>query len=181
MRETDAHDYWQEQGSDYFRELSTFGAIPDEAVLRMFEKGRVISLEAGERLYEVGERSEAFYIVLSGKMNSWMPRKDGGWTLARCHEPGDDMGFVPMISLSDRPATAKAEEDSVILEISCGHFLDLHQSEPDVFGLMLLNLVRGMARTIITMASMLAEQDTQLHKVYPKAPKPGLKQAPHSV
>ncbi|MBW4934116.1 Crp/Fnr family transcriptional regulator [Marinobacter sp. F4206] len=170
MREIDALDYWQEKGPAYFSELSTFGALPEEPILRMLKKGRIIGLDAGERLYSVGEPSEAFYIVLSGIMNSWMPRKDGGWTLARCHEPGDDMGFVPMISLSDRPATTKADEDSVVLEITCGHFLDLHLQEPEVFGLMLLNLTRGMARTIITMASMLAEQDSQLHRIYPKAP-----------
>ena len=173
MRENDALDYWQSLGPDYCRELSTFGALPDESVLRMLKKGRVISLETREKLYSVGERSDAFYIVLSGRMNSWMPRRDGGWTLARCHEPGDDMGFVPMIALVDRPATTTAEVDSVVLEITSSQFLDLQQSEPDVFGLMLLNLVRGMARTVITMVSMLAEQDTQLHKVYAKAPRPG--------
>ena len=172
MRENDAFDYWHGQGPDYFRELSTFGALPDEAVLRMLQKGRVISLEAGERLYAKGESSEAFYIVLSGRMNSWMPRRDGGWTLARCHEPGDDMGFVPMIALVDRPANTQAEVNTVVLEISCGQFLDLQQKEPDVFGLMLLNLARGMARTVITMVSIMAERDSQLHKVYAKAPKP---------
>lgn len=170
MREIDALDYWHEQSPDYFSELSTFGALPTEAVLRMMSKGRLIRLDAGERLYSVGEPSEAFFIVLGGKMNSWMPRQDGGWTLARCHEPGDDMGFVPMIALSDRPATTKAEIDSVVLEVTCGHFIDLQQQEPDVFGVMLLNLARGMARTIINMASIMAEQDTQLHKIYPKAP-----------
>lgn len=172
MLEKDALDYWNGQGSDYFRELSTFGALPDDAVLRMLKAGRIIGLKSGERLYSMGERSDAFYIVLSGKMNSWMSRQDGGWTLARCHEPGDDMGFVPMIALVDRPATTVAEEDSVVLEISSGHFLDLQQREPEVFGVMLMNLVRGMARTVITMVSVLAEQDSQLHKVYPKAPKP---------
>lgn len=167
MREIDVLSYWHEQGPGYFSELSTFGALPEEAILRMMSKGRLIRVEAGERLYAVGEPSEAFYIVLNGRLHSLMPRQDGGWTLARCHEPGDDMGFVPMIALSDRPATTKAETDAVVLEITCGHFLDLHQHEPDVFGLMLLNLARGMARTIINMASMLAEQDTQLHKIYP--------------
>ena len=52
------------------------------------------------------------------------------------------MGFVTMVALLDRPVA---------------------------FGLMLLNLVRGMARSIITMALMLAEQDTQLHKIYSRS------------
>lgn len=166
MREIDALEFWQAQVSDYFRELSTFGALPDEVILRLLQDGRVISLDEGEVLYTVGERSDAFYIVLSGTVNTYMPRRDGGWTLARSHKPGDDMGFVPMIALRDRPASTAAEVDSVVLEISCGQFLELHQQEPDAFGVILLNIVRGMARAIISMASVMAEQDSQLHKTY---------------
>ncbi|MCG2581170.1 MAG: hypothetical protein KA296_09865, partial [Marinobacter sp.] len=71
-----------------------------------------------------------------------------------------------MIALRDRPASTAAEVDSVVLEISCGQFLELHQQEPDAFGVILLNIVRGMARAIISMASVMAEQDSQLHKTY---------------
>ena len=81
MREMDALAYWQEKGSAYFRELSTFGAIPDKVIRRLLEKGRVIRLDTGECLYSVGERSEAFYIVLSGTVSTWMPRQDDGRAL----------------------------------------------------------------------------------------------------
>jgi len=171
MREIDALEFWQAQGPAYFRELSSFGALPDAVILHLLQGGRVIRLDAGEQLYSVGERSEAFYIVLSGLVNTFMPRQDGGWTLARSHEPGDDMGFVPMIALEDRPAGTTADVDSVVLEISCGQFLELHEREPDAFGVVLLNLVRGMARAIISMATVLAEQDNQLHETYSAAPK----------
>ncbi|WP_162628746.1 cyclic nucleotide-binding domain-containing protein [Marinobacter bohaiensis] len=168
MREIDALEFWQAQGSAYFCELSTFGALPETVVLELLQAGRVLALDAGEHLYEVGERSDAFYIVLTGQMKSYMPRSDGGWTLARCHDPGDDMGFVPMIALLARPAFAMAVEDAVVLEITSGHFLDLQQQKPDAFGLMLLNLVRGTARAFINMASTLAEQDYELHHSYQK-------------
>ncbi|MDC0661414.1 cyclic nucleotide-binding domain-containing protein [Marinobacter sp. SS21] len=166
MRELDAREYWEAQGPAYFHELSTFGALPDEVVRRLLLDGRVIQLDAGELLYNVRERSDAFYIVLSGKMNTIMPRSDGGWAIARCHEPGEDMGFVPMIALRDRPARTSAEEASVVLEIRVDQFFQLHQDEPDAFGLMLLNLTRGMARAIISMATVMAEQEHQLHKAY---------------
>ncbi|WP_190294929.1 cyclic nucleotide-binding domain-containing protein [Marinobacter sp. R17] len=169
MREIDALEFWQAQGSAYFRELSTFGALQDDVVLQLLRQGRLIALETGEKLYDIGERSEAFYIILTGSVSTYMPRNDGGFTLARCHKPGDDMGFVPMIALTNRPASTMADEPSVVLEITCGQFLDLHQQQPDAFGLMLLNLVRGMARAIINMAVMLEEQDSELHKTYPSA------------
>lgn len=166
MHQMDALAYWQAMGAGYFRELSTFGALPDEVILRLLTGGRVLGLEVGQSLYAVGDRSDTFYIVLSGKISTWMPRRDGGLTLVRCHRPGDDLGFVPMIALASRPASTWADEASVVLEISCGLFLDFQQQEPDAFGLMLLNLVRGMARSVITLASMLAEKDSQLHMVY---------------
>lgn len=166
MHQMDALAYWQAIGPDYFRELSSFGALPDEVILRLLTGGRVIGLEIGESLYAVGERSDTFYIVLGGKVSTWMPRRDGGLTLVRCHQPGDDMGFVPMIALAKRPASTLADEASVVLEISCGQFLDFQQQEPEAFSLMLLNLIRGMARSVITMSSILAEKDAQLYLVY---------------
>lgn len=172
MREIDALEFWQAQGSAYFSELSTFGAMPEEVVLRLLQDGRVIALSEGEELYAAGERSDAFYIVLSGTISTCIPRKGGGWVLARSHNPGDDLGFVPMIALTNRPAGARAEGEAVVLEINCGQFLQLHQQEPDAFGLMLLNLVRGMARAIIEMAKTLAVQDDQLHNADRRHPVP---------
>lgn len=166
MREIDALEFWRARGSDYFRELSTFGALPDNVVRGLLQNGRVIELDEGEYLYNFGEQSDSFYIVLSGTVATYMPREDGGWTLARCHETGDDMGFVPMIALTERPGSTKAEVQAVVLEVTSGQLRDLQQQEPDAFGLLLLNLMRGMARAIINMAVMLEKQDSQLHEAY---------------
>ncbi len=164
MREINALEFWQAQGPTYFRELSTFGALPDAVILRLMQGGRVIGLDAGERIFTAGERSEAFFIVLSGTVSAFMPRRDGGRTLTRSHKAGDDMGFASMIALKDRPASTMAEVESVVLEISCGQFLELHQREPEAFGIILLNLTRGMARAVISMATVLAERDNQSHE-----------------
>lgn len=155
MQSIDARKYWQLKGDSYFRELSTFGALSDEAILHLLVSGRLIELHEGEHLYEAGERSESFDITLSGNVKTYMPGVDGSWTLARLHKPGDDIGFVPMIALTNRPGKAIADTDSIVLEITTSQFFDLHQNNPDAFGLILLNLVRGMARALIHSASTL--------------------------
>ncbi|WP_432695624.1 cyclic nucleotide-binding domain-containing protein [Marinobacterium sp. YM272] len=167
MKQLDALEYWNAQGAEYFRELSTLGALPDAVILNLLTKGRVKTLEKGETLYAGGERSESFCIVLSGVVSSYQPRKDGGWALARNHHPGDDVGFVTMIALCDRIARVIAIEDSTILEISSGQFLDLHQQEPEAFGLIILNLVRGMARAFINTAWMLSDLNADLKTAFP--------------
>lgn len=167
MREIDALEYWEAQGSAFFRDLSLFGVLRDEVILRLLNEGRVIALDAGEVLYNPGDRNDSFSIVLSGRMKSFIPRFDGGWALARCHEPGEDAGFVPMIALREsRPALTSAELDSVVLEITFDQFCLLHLVDPAAFGLMLINLTGGMARGILSMAVVMAEQGRQLHKAY---------------
>lgn len=166
MQNIDGRHYWHMREPAYFSALSTFGAMPETVIRRLLEKGRVLKLQKGERLYDAGERSDSFYVVLEGDVNTYMPGEEGGWTLARLHKPGDDMGFVPMIALTDRPGKTVAETDAVVLEITSGQFFDLHQQEPDAFGLMILNLVRGMARAVINMANMLEEQDRELQRAY---------------
>ena len=45
----------QEVKPDYFRGLSTFGAISNETVLRLVEQVKIIQLSPGEELYHMGE------------------------------------------------------------------------------------------------------------------------------
>ena len=45
MQKLDAREFWQAQTPEYFRELSTFGAIPDDVILRMLEDGSVLKLD----------------------------------------------------------------------------------------------------------------------------------------
>ncbi|MBR9884896.1 MAG: cyclic nucleotide-binding domain-containing protein [Oceanospirillales bacterium] len=157
MKTIDAQTYWQTKGVAYFRELSSFGALADSVIQELLLNGRVIQLDDGEMLYSAGEPAQSFFIILSGIINNYMPRESGGRVLARRHEPGDDMSFIPMIALCDRPSIAIAEGETVVVEISADQFLMLHQQEPDAFGLMLINLVRGTARAFLVLAKMMAE------------------------
>lgn len=161
MHTVDGLQLWEALGPAYFRELSSFGALPDEVIRNLLEDGRVISLDAGDTLYTAGNCSDAFYIILRGAINTFMPYQ-GGWSLVRCHEVGEDMGFAAMIALRDRAASTIAKVDSVVLEITSSHFFTFHERKPNAFGLMLLNLTRGMARAIIDMATVLAEKDGKL-------------------
>ncbi|OAN87990.1 hypothetical protein A8B84_04955 [Marinobacter sp. EhC06] len=162
MHETDGLDFWEAKGISYFRELSSFGALPDEIILYLLREGKLISLDVGDTLYSRGDRSDAFYIVLEGASETFMAGKKDRWSFVRCHEAGEDMGFAAMIALRDRAAMTVAKSQSVVLEVSSDLFFQLHGKDPDAFGLMMLNLTRGMARAIINMAYALAKKDVRL-------------------
>ena len=165
MQQVIASEIWRDLSPAYFRELSTFGAIQDAVLLKILEAGRILKLDCGDVLYSVGDRTACFYIVIIGSINNFILGQDGSKVLSRHHDAGDDLGFVHMISLNGRTATAIAEDDAVVLEISIELFFELHEQEPEAFGLLLLNLARGMARTILKMADKIAELDKKLFSV----------------
>lgn len=148
MKALDGESLLQTLGPEYFRELSTFGALSDRVVERLLCEGEVFELEQGDTVYRIGDRTDGFYVVLRGLINIYVSHDDCR-ALARQYRRGEEFGFVAMIGLHDRTATAVADEaGTLIVRISTDQFFDLHISEPDEFGLLLLNLAREMARAI---------------------------------
>ncbi|MCB1880481.1 MAG: cyclic nucleotide-binding domain-containing protein, partial [Gammaproteobacteria bacterium] len=58
-----------------------------------------------------------------------------------------------------RRGSAYAAEESVVLEVSSLLFNQLHKVLPTDFGVLLLNLARGMARRIRELNNMLVEHN----------------------
>ncbi|MFC6671747.1 Crp/Fnr family transcriptional regulator [Marinobacterium aestuariivivens] len=164
MKEIDAQALWQARGPAFFRELSTFGALSDRVVRRILVEGRVLQLDRGEVLYRAGDAVQSFYVVLRGSLSMYVCDEDH-YALARRHLQGEQLGFVPMIGLHDHTATAVgAEDETLLVEISADQFYELHVSEPDDFGLLLLNLAREMARAIGALSRTIVELSLQMQK-----------------
>lgn len=148
MKLVDGEMLLQTLGPAYFRELSTFGALSDRVVHRLLCESQIFELNAGDVVYRAGDRTDSFYVVLRGAMNLYVSN-DHLDVLARQHRRGEEFGFVAMIALHDRTATAvSAYADTLVVKVTADQFYELHVSEPDDFGLLLLNLAREMARAI---------------------------------
>lgn len=141
---------------DYFRELSTFGALSEGMVIRLMREGNIFELEQGEELYRLGDHVAEFYVVLSGRIALYHHHKDKP-ALTHYYEAGEQIGYVGLIALHERKGTALADRNCVILSISRKQYFDLHRSSPETFGLLTLNLAREMARTIGEMGDLIAE------------------------
>jgi CRP-like cAMP-binding protein len=61
---------------------------------------------------------------------------------------GQEWGYVAMIVLYDRAATAVANEDSIVLEVPCVLFSQLRDTLPADLESLLINLSREMTRRI---------------------------------
>ena len=141
---------------DYLRELSTFGALSDEMIIKLFEEGEIFRLDEGEELYHVDDPVDEFYVVLSGRIALYHHHLSQP-ALTHYYNAGAQIGYVGLIALHERMGTAIADKQSHILSISKSQYFDLHLSSPQTFGLLTLNLAREMARTIGEMGDLIAE------------------------
>jgi CRP-like cAMP-binding protein len=148
-------------GIDYFKDASTFGALSDEAIIYLLENGEVRQLDKGDILFAYGDPGDSFFVNLKGKIEFFKTRQNEA-THIRDYLFGQEVGSVAMIGLHPRVGDARAAEDSIMLEVSCGLFHDLHENYPVDFGILLLNLSREMARHLRASDDKLAEHHINL-------------------
>jgi CRP-like cAMP-binding protein len=132
---------------DKLRELAFFGALPDEVIIHLMELGEVLQLAGGQVVYDAGSKPDAFHIILSGKIDMYRSYL-GKTMLTRTYEPGEQVGFAAIIALHDHMGAAVTEGETWILRITAAQFFELYDSASEEFAVLMINLARGMARTI---------------------------------
>ena len=135
---------------------SIFGALSEDSINFLLNQGDICQLEAGDRIFEYGDKCGNFYVVCKGAIDFHKQHND-----ERVHTRtagfGEELGFVSMIALHDHAGFAVASVDSIVLKISSALFRELHKKYPFDFGIMSLNLARDMARTIRRLSNTLVE------------------------
>jgi len=153
-------EFHQRFSSDYIQGLSTFGALSVDVVKRLLAEGEIFELEPGETLYQVDSPVDEFYVILSGTIALYHHYHDKP-ALTHYYRPGQQIGFVGLVALHARKGTAVADDKCCVLSISSKQYYDLHQTSPEDFGLLTLNLAREMARTIGEMGDLIAKLRSQ--------------------
>jgi CRP-like cAMP-binding protein len=145
----------QEFSLEQLRELSFFGGLADSAILRLLDCGDLNRLPAGEILYAAGSKPEAFHIIISGKVSLF--REYMGKSIhTRTYNPGEQVGFAAIIALHNHKGAAVVEEDAYLLKISGSEFFKLYEAAGEDFAVLMINLARGMARTIDSLTRLIA-------------------------
>ncbi len=86
------------------------------------------SVDAGQVLFAAGEPADCAYVVQRGTFNPRPERPRDGEVIA---EPGTLLGEAALLAETQRPATATAREDSIVLRISRAMFLKMLESYPE--------------------------------------------------
>ena len=93
-------------------------------------EARYIHYRAGDRIYEIGSKSDGFYTVISGKIRITGIDTVTGKEKSRSLIAGDHFGERLLIGATRRVATAMAEEDTKVLVFSQQEFLKFAEGLP---------------------------------------------------
>ncbi|MEH6577163.1 MAG: cyclic nucleotide-binding domain-containing protein [Amphritea sp.] len=152
MQLLDGDTLLDELGIDYFKQGAVFGALSEHTIQYLLSKGTVSKLNKGDVLFQSGERSDSFFIILKGTVAFYKPHQEQ-YIFLRNFNFGEQIGFASMIALQDRTGKVVAESDAYVVEISCDLFYTLHCEIPQGFGLLMMNLSREMARMIVNFSN----------------------------
>ncbi len=134
---------------DLLRSCPLFFELYDNEVERIVRFCHVLSLQPGEKVFREGETGNQVYVVLGGRAQVQKVGTDGTSHIAIAQlGPGDVFGEMILVDESRRSAEVEALSELDVLELKYVDIFSIFQSEPRIFGLILLNLSRLLARRI---------------------------------
>lgn len=118
--------------------------------MRLAGVSRVVRFARGERIFDQGDPSDLFYVVLTGFVKVFRPSLAGHDVILEMFGAGSPLGAVALFQGMAFPASAAAIEDTECLVIPRADFFRLLEAEPalvrGLLGSMSLRLVQLTTR-----------------------------------
>lgn len=129
---------------DILRQLACFDNLQQEQLDAIARAGQLRALAKGSFLFRMGDRAEALYILISGRLEVSLDDAKGRRLQLATIEPGSPLGEMGLSQSAPRSADVSAKTDSVLLQISRAHFDRLVREQPDFALALLADLSRKL-------------------------------------
>jgi CRP/FNR family transcriptional regulator len=127
------------------RRTALFGGLADEELRALAARLVERRLVREEMLFVAGDEARGLYVVVSGAVRAFRAGADGREQVIHTERAGATLAEVPVFDNGTYPATAVADEDSVVLFISKEDVRAVCREQPDV-ALAALELLAGRLR-----------------------------------
>lgn len=127
-----------------------FPKLSQDELARLAEHGREIALSPGQVIFQEGDPTYHFYVVLEGQIQI-TKRVGAEERVVTVHQPGEFTGEISMITGGPALATGRSLHSSRVLEI-----------QPDAFKRILAECSQGAAVILAAMAGRSQDLETQL-------------------
>ncbi len=112
--------------------IPLFSDLPEDAFIALFEKCPLQRFDAGQLVFEQGDKADALYVICGGKARVFRTDGDARMDLATLEE-GSFFGEMALLSEAPRSASVEAaEEDTQVLAISAEVLKELSVDHPSV-------------------------------------------------
>lgn len=129
------------------KKIPLFAGLYDEEFIPLCEiySGRIS--EKGTYIFKEGDHSQSMFVLLSGQISLSTKNKGTIYKLM----PGEIFGEIGMITQNLRSATAQANNDCAVLEISNADYKMLLGKHPRISSIIMRHIAESLASHIVRM------------------------------
>lgn len=128
--------------------ISLLGGLTDRQLYVVFRCLEQVSYRAGEVIFEEGDSPSHLYIIKSGDVKLIAGLHDNPLELIQL-DTGKVLGETAVISIHRHTASAVAVSNTELIVFPREALFGLHKTEPELFGLLMLNIAREACRRLI--------------------------------
>ena len=114
------------------RPAQTFPRLPPAVIERIAGYGERHAFDGGEYLYDVGDRSVDFFVVLDGAVDVMGSDGQGGHVLITTHVPGSFTGELDHVTGRAVLVCARAMRPTTVIRVPRDSFRRMVSAEPDI-------------------------------------------------
>ncbi|AUM10938.1 hypothetical protein Kalk_00110 [Ketobacter alkanivorans] len=127
--------------------VPTFGGINDKVLSHLLSHSRTVEREAGEVIFREGDYTASMFVIEDGEVAIYK-QKGGQDCLMVVLGEGECLGEMALFDYMPRSASALAQSDCRLIEITSQNLYDIYKQDMEQFALIQMNLGREIARRL---------------------------------
>lgn len=131
---------------DFLKGVPMFAELPDKDLKSLASLSKLVTIQAGESLFEEGDPGDSAYVIESGQIEI-TKLSDGEGVLISLVGPGDVIGEMALLDEAPRMASARATATTNLLAISQQQLDELLNSSPSATRALLLTITNRWRET----------------------------------
>jgi CRP-like cAMP-binding protein len=138
------------------RGIHILADLTDEQLAWLTSFGEVLPFAAGHRILSQGERADAMFMLISGRVAAFVKGRDGNDSHLRSTDAGGHFGEIGLLVEGIRTASVRAETNCQVFRLRKDSFRELLK-KPELATPLLYSLSRSLAIRLADITSRLSE------------------------